>query len=957
MKPDARCKALEADADTETVEAHRVHCRGCRNWIALRNDREYDRRNWDKHKLACPRLTGVEKRRRVVGGTPVSSSQHPEPPASGNQELEEKAWTIEEQRTFDTTLKAHARWEVDYTSRFVKAKRCGGTTSNSTEICDMCDILSTSSKAQPEQANKEAALPEDQQRERHVAREKYLPHSVRALEARDLQAKMHDPAVFRVWKLLEHNKSTETFIELYEQARDGRLADRQSFINICQVMADQVHRRTDPNSKLKHGARYPRDYMNCMVLMRSYGQKSAQQYSILNGALGGPCPRALRYFVKKSPDCLSDPDLAFENVARVKRLIDALKYSGPVALAGNCTKVRKRLTFSNDYGSHVLGAALPLEQCAVKDTNDIENFVTRVSDGKEFATQVRAILVKIPLPQIPPLVIALCPTKGNDDATGIHAQHMQFLAMAKQLKMAVISTAADGASSELCAQALMDLEKSELAPLAYDFPLYGVHLRAPVFETTGPLISVQDPPHARKTCRNQPQHGTHTASLGKGYVVNRSFLQLYETGISGLQLRDVQDVDKQDDGAARRMFHPMALAATTIERLDGSRDIRPEFLGLFPFCPWLLGTEFVEHFFGLAHSLLPDFTYAELLKLVKHVMLRQRILLSGDFQTKKERNSRSGYILDYDPTPLTPEELAQSCVKMPDHILNDLVALAFDEASQICKQLLGMSFPANQPFTLTTLQAPPPPRRKKGTSNADDSDTDDDEDDDASDVEADDGADTANDESSIRAEAAHYAARYAALSEDYEATLDELPPEGAPMIFPAPALTPSVPVDPAQSASIIPPARPVSQILDANKKVSIARMVDVRTKNQSGTSTRSERVIAIDQKFALARLLDPAKNFLSIRQAAHHLRVYQALTMGGRQEKTIRELRWQSVVKQVQAAVPEEGEYSTCPLVVLCASPYKRSQISRTLQARMSIVSTLCDPAILSSCVAQGSRI
>lgn len=158
---------------------------------------------------------------------------------------------------------------------------------------------------------------------------------------------------------------------------------------------------------------------------------------------------------------------------------------------------------------------------------------------------------------------------------------MDFLAMAKHLKMPVVSMAADGASSELAAQAFMDKEKSEQSVFAYDFPLYGVHLRAPVFTTTGPLISIQDPPHARKTCRNQPQHGTHTASLGKGYVVNRSFIQLYETGISGLQLRDVQDVDKQDDGAARRMFHHMALSATTTERLDGSRDIRPEFTGLF----------------------------------------------------------------------------------------------------------------------------------------------------------------------------------------------------------------------------------------------------------------------------------------------------------------------------------------------------------------------------------------
>ena len=55
-----------------------------------------------------------------------------------------------------------------------------------------------------------------------------------------------------------------------------------------------------------------------------------------------------------------------------------------------------------------------------------------------------------------------------------------------------------------------------------------------------------------------------------------------------------------------------------------------------PFCPWLMGTPFVEHFFGLARSLLPDFAYAELLKMVKHIMLRQKLLLGGKFDDKRE---------------------------------------------------------------------------------------------------------------------------------------------------------------------------------------------------------------------------------------------------------------------------------------------------------------------------------
>lgn len=41
-----------------------------------------------------------------------------------------------------------------------------------------------------------------------------------------------------------------------------------------------------------------------------------------------------------------------------------------------------------------------------------------------------------------------------------------------------------------------------------------------------------------------------------------------------------------------------------------------------PFCPWLFGTEFVEHFFGITRTIIPNFTFTQFLSLVKHIMLR-----------------------------------------------------------------------------------------------------------------------------------------------------------------------------------------------------------------------------------------------------------------------------------------------------------------------------------------------
>lgn len=82
--------------------------------------------------------------------------------------------------------------------------------------------------------------------------------------------------------------------------------------------------------------------------------------------------------------------------------------------------------------------------------------------------------------------------------------------------------AADGAARELSARDLMDQENTSQPHLTYDYPLFSIHIRVPVFSATRPFVSVSDPPHGRKKCRNQPQH------------------------------EDVQDVDKPDNGAAWR---------------------------------------------------------------------------------------------------------------------------------------------------------------------------------------------------------------------------------------------------------------------------------------------------------------------------------------------------------------------------------------------------------------------
>ncbi|KAJ7816567.1 hypothetical protein B0H14DRAFT_3743615 [Mycena olivaceomarginata] len=224
-----------------------------------------------------------------------------------------------------------------------------------------------------------------------------------------------------------------------------------------------------------------------------------------------------------------------------------------------------------------------------------------------------------------------------------------------------------------------------------------------------------------------------------------------------------------------------------------------------PFCPWLHGTEFVEHFFGLARMLLPNFTYAEFLKMVQHMEVRQRILLSGKFNLKRERDSGAGYIMDYDAKALSLKDQQIAAGRVYDHDLNQLADLAFREAAQICRQLLHIAAPLptiDRPLELAPLGCSL--RKKKARTMAVDSESEPDYEDDSDveeeiDYDSDDGEVKASSDASvseITAAATLDTARYSALYQDLDTFTAELSEsqadlhvdsEAAPVALPKPS--------------------------------------------------------------------------------------------------------------------------------------------------------------------------
>jgi hypothetical protein len=324
-----------------------------------------------------------------------------------------------------------------------------------------------------------------------------------------------------------------------------------------------------------------------------------------------------------------------------------------------------------------------------------------------------------------------------------------------------------------------------------------------------------------------------------------------------------------------------------------------------------MGTEFIEHFFGLARSLMPNFTYAEFLKMIKHIMFRQRMLLSGKFSSKKERTSRVGYILDYDPSPLTEAELLRRRVTLTTEDVHQLVDLGYREAVQICKDLLHMPVP-QLPLILSPLsgvnsKTKTPQQLAKTNVDDEDSDAEIEEEEDTDDEDAELDTEHDNMDADATAEAAALdTSRYAGLCADFDATIAEARPQNS-----VESTSSSSPVFADIATTAPPPSNLVltSKILDKHGALSIRLMLNMRELHQSGTGTRSQRTIKLDPKFTKRNKLVEAddaekKMRLSIQEASHRVRVVQALDISATRTKSTREIRWQTAAKELERLAP-----------------------------------------------------
>src|SRR4051812_19201125 len=149
--------------------------------------------------------------------------------------------------------------------------------------------------------------------------------------------------------------------------------------------------------------------------------------------------------------------------------------------------------------------------------------------------------------KIPPVMIAALSTKGDATAKEISDQLLKIIEMTASCGINLLNLGADGTITEMKAQQTVMEYSSASGFLEFKDSFYKVNFKALIFNNQ-PIVRVQNVKHTKKTAKNQIHYGTRLITFGTSTVHYNQLCDLVKKENSVLCIRDVYNVDKQDDG-------------------------------------------------------------------------------------------------------------------------------------------------------------------------------------------------------------------------------------------------------------------------------------------------------------------------------------------------------------------------------------------------------------------------
>ncbi|CAG8827109.1 27746_t:CDS:2, partial [Gigaspora margarita] len=183
---------------------------------------------------------------------------------------------------------------------------------------------------------------------------------------------------------IENLNESQMWSKLSEYGKKDAFKTDKTFSELAKLML-QI-KEIQEHGKSKRELRYSEHLHHFFSLLSD----SSREYSIFRKILDSIDPRSIRYLRVRNSNYLTNPNLMYENVARFA----------------------PKLTYLQELG-YIIGSTLNIEDTNILTYDDIHLKIKEIQDNNLVVSQVRCIVLKIPISKIPLVIIALLPTKAE----------------------------------------------------------------------------------------------------------------------------------------------------------------------------------------------------------------------------------------------------------------------------------------------------------------------------------------------------------------------------------------------------------------------------------------------------------------------------------------------------------------------------------------------------------------
>jgi hypothetical protein len=334
----------------------------------------------------------------------------------------------------------------------------------------------------------------------------------------------------------------------------GNLDEKPVFMDLVNVLTIEAERREHGNGL--QNMKYPPafdDWCHELLCIRPEAYRSFRtQFS----------GRTERSFLLKRPAssgfCQGISQQVLDNA--LKYLSDyQYPHNAPLGLSVDDTKLLPALRphyVGLTKKWHLVGSTgEPLE------ISDIDALESQINSARaSLATKVRLWTLQIPLPHIPPLILAVVPLASSTNAATLanYEQQLLQILLGSDKSLCIVSLGSDGSILERDARRAL-ARRGFAESISYTIPHPDAEqsqpIRIPLMRMYGHYVAViQDPKHGRKTGRNNLFSGARLLVLGNDTTFYEEIRHMAGEEDTPLYWRDVDRLDRQDDRAAARLF-------------------------------------------------------------------------------------------------------------------------------------------------------------------------------------------------------------------------------------------------------------------------------------------------------------------------------------------------------------------------------------------------------------------